>query len=226
MMAPAVSIAVALILEELFSKIEGLQAFSGVAAGVTGAIILVGASLAISHGKGHLSYFPSPFETRLEADMDVSQAKRIAEKLVSLPPLATPVIVLCDSNLVIAAMEQLSDTSARMIHVGTPPVPVHDVRQGKNRFLMIEQGWDPSIVQSFDQSGAYAGLPVLAAPYLPIEYKGSRHILAVDEAATKPEALNRVVPFSFPESDGTARPRRRILREKMALSVRLPRTPA
>jgi hypothetical protein len=183
MMAPAMSISTAFVLEAFLSHRPRLRSSSGVIAGIAAAISIVGANMALSHGKGYLAYFPSQFEKRLGMKADIAQANRIAEGLVRLPPLATPVVVLCDSNLVIAEMVKLAaDTSAvhRTAYAGMRPIALHDVRQGKNQFLMVEQSWDETVIEDFDQSGAYIGLPVLSAPYLPIEYKGTRRLLAID----------------------------------------------
>jgi hypothetical protein len=56
---------------------------------------------------------------------------------------------------------------------------------------MIEQSWEETAIEDFDQSGSDIGLPVLSAPYLPIEYKGPRRRLVVDARLRVGQDLNR-----------------------------------
>jgi 4-amino-4-deoxy-L-arabinose transferase-like glycosyltransferase len=183
MMAPALSISAALVLEEIFSRMPRFRSSSGVTAGVAAAVGILGVSLALGHAKGPLTYFSSLFEKQIAFRADIARAKRAAEGLVRVPALGAPVIVLCDSNLVITEMEKLAaDTTAvlKSAHAGSQSFGFHDVRQGKNEFIMVEQGWDEDEVAGFEKSGVYAGLPVASASFLTLPYKGSRRILALE----------------------------------------------
>jgi hypothetical protein len=194
MMAPAMSVSAALVSEALAGRIARLRSYSGWIAGIAAAFCIVGISLALGHREGRRGYFPSQFEDRLIMMANIAGAKRAAEGLVRLPPLGTPVVVLCDSNLVIAEMEKFAaDTSAayRKAYAGPRAVGLHDVRQGGNQFVMIEQSWEETAIEDFDQSGSDMGLPVLSAPYLPIEYKGPRRRLVVDARLRVGQDLNR-----------------------------------
>lgn len=177
-MAPAVSISAALVFLALVpARIPRLSSLHGVLIGSAVGISIVFTSLAFNYGKGYLGYFPSQFSERLSMKGQIAEANHIAEALAHLPPLSTPVIVLCDSTLVLAKLEQIAfDTSAiyRMVPSNAPSLFVHDVHEGSNRFIMIEHGWDETDVKGFDRSGEYVGIPVLSAPYLSIPYTGPR----------------------------------------------------
>jgi hypothetical protein len=185
MMAPAMSVSGALVVVSFLSWITGRSPFTAWTVGLVMAIGIVGASEAMHHSTDErLRYFRSPFETRFEVEEQIAEAKVIARELVRLPPLATPVVVLCDSNFVIAEMEKIArDTSATLtvVQAGAQEVGVHLVRQRRNEFIMVVQSWKENAVQGFDKSGAYADAPVLVAPYLSrIQYDGYRSRLSVE----------------------------------------------
>jgi len=173
MMAPAVSISAAIVILNL-SK---LRSFNGALAGAAVAIPVVAISLALNYGRSYLSYFPSQFTDQHLMTAKITEATNIANRLVGLPHLSTPIVVLCDSNLVLAEMEKRAAvTSAiyKTVPAGSLVIGVHDVQEGSNHFVMVEQSWDDLDIQGFDRSGAYPGLPVLSAPYLTISYQGAR----------------------------------------------------
>jgi hypothetical protein len=152
-------------------------------AGLATALAILGVSEGLHHyGTGRLSYFRSLFEKPAEVRAEVERSRRIAAELVLLPPLATPVLVLCDADPVIAEMERLGDAPAvagMVAYVGSQAIAIRVLRRDRNEFIMLEQGWDPTVIRNFDQSGWYPDLPVLVTANLPVtRYEGSRpHLL-------------------------------------------------
>jgi hypothetical protein len=166
MMAPAMSISAALVVLWFFSWNRVPLRFPLLpwAAGVVTAIGVVSTSELQHHSRGG-HYFRSPFERSFQLDGEmIHEAQRIAAQLVQLPAQGTPVVVLSDSNLVIAEMEKLTGAvSATLTSVQSQSksITVHVVKYKKNTFIMVEQSWDEDMVRGFEESGAYSGLPML-----------------------------------------------------------------
>jgi len=189
MMAPAIGASAALVALTLVSWLRVRLPSPAWFAGLAVAIAIVGASAGLHrYGTGRLSYFRSPFAKPAEWKVETDRAERIAAALVDLPPLSTPVVVLCDANLVIAEMEKLDESSWRGRTAGgagprfaatsmaRQEIPGYiAIERGSNRFIMLEQAWSEDAVRALDQPGVYPGLPVLVAPYLSnIPYQGLR----------------------------------------------------
>jgi hypothetical protein len=156
------------------------------------AISILGVSELIHrYGTGQLSYFHTAFEKRAEMGVQVEQARRIAGELVRLPLLPIPVVVLCDANPVIAEMEKFPEgpsIASTFVSSGSQAIAVRVLQQGRNQFIMPEQGWDETVIRNFDQSGTYPGLLALVTTYLSdTKYDGYRRRLAhsdVEELGT------------------------------------------
>jgi hypothetical protein len=110
------------------------------------------------------------------------KARRIAAELTLLPPPSTPVIVLCDANLVIAEMVKYPEAptvAGTYVYLDSQAIAIRVLQRGRNQFIMLEQGWDETVIRNFDQSGTYPGLPVLVTTYLSdTKYDGYRRRLA------------------------------------------------
>jgi hypothetical protein len=183
LMTPAVAISAGILIA------RSLQAFEpepGTGKTVLGAAaissLVVLASLSLNGGPGHFSYFRSEFLDQQTMKRQIAEASAVADKLIHLPKLGTPVIVLCDSNLVLAQMEKRAaglSATFRTVDAGESHVGVHDVTEGYNRFIMIEQGWEPNTIKALDNSSQYAGLPVLTSAGAGVEYLGPRRRILV-----------------------------------------------
>jgi hypothetical protein len=187
MMAPAMSASAALVALAAIAWLRVRQvlwsAWTAWSAGLVMAIAIFGVSELLHHyGTGHLSYFRSPFEKPAEVKAQAEKARRIAAELMFLPPLSTPVIVLCDANLVIAEMvkyPQALTVTGMYVYLDSQAIPIRVLQRGSNQFIMPEQGWDEAAIRNFDQSGTYPGLPVLVTTHLSdTKYDGYRRRLA------------------------------------------------
>jgi hypothetical protein len=141
------------------------------------------ASLVIPTLSAHFGYFLSPFSVRASQELMAVQHARFAQDLVRRPKEKERVLVLCDSNLVVANMHLLAPgVSARLFYVplGDRRVGFHEVRFQGNVYIMLEQSWEPEQVRAaFDQGFLYPDLPILANPYGGLLYDGPRRQIKI-----------------------------------------------
>jgi hypothetical protein len=136
------------------------------------------ASLVIPTLSAHFGYFSSPFSVRASQELLAVQHARFARDLVRRPKENERVLVLCDSNLVVANMHLLArGVSARYFSValGDRLVGFHEVRFQGSVYIMLEQSWDPEQVRAaVDEAFLYPDLPILVNPYGGLLYDGPR----------------------------------------------------
>ena len=138
---------------------------------------------------GSLGEMKSPFITRFSLEGERVHSSRFAADLISVQKSGRPVVVLCDSNFVMAQMEMFTPGVVAKPHWfradDGSPFLFHEVQYKGNTFLMLEQSWDPARIRTaLDRQNLYPGAPVLVDPYNPvISYRGSRakaHLIRTD----------------------------------------------
>ena len=202
LMVPAMSLSGALVAMEALAAFQGKTTrYAGAMAGLATALLVAALSLALNGGPGFLSYLHSEYLDLSIINKQVAAANKIAADLVGLPSLGSPVVVLCDSNLVIAEMEKRAPGTTAIFNFmrdGNLVVGYHQVREGGNRFVMVEESWEEGNVKAFDKSGRFPDLPLLSAPFLTIPYTGTRRRLTVGSQAAARGNADYLISSTLP----------------------------
>jgi hypothetical protein len=181
-MAPALAVSTSLATTWLVSRVAKREMRPALVAwcGAAIAASIVCTSLAISFRPGLPPEMQPPYLARFSLERERANESKIADELAALRGMTKPVLVLCDSTLVVARMELLTTGVRVYPHMyymkdGTPLL-FHEVVYRNIRLYMFEQSWIPKEVNfALDTLHVYPQLPVLVDPYNPkVFYRGPR----------------------------------------------------